>query len=159
MTDPLKWPILDAAGNPIYESADVQMCGMQDEAMEPLGGTTDFCPVARPLMNMPEPPKPRVLQTASSSTGRQSESESVCSSMAESLNPDVPEFVPVNCVLRTRDETNHVVPSESVDVVMREVDAKNDGAAPKTEGGMPDKSGKKKDADNSATDEDVWKEV
>ncbi|XP_066598042.1 la-related protein 1B-like isoform X2 [Prorops nasuta] len=91
--DPMKWPILDAAGNPVFgDSANFPMAVPYD-AMTSVP-QFNFCPVARPLSTIPTPPIPRVVQT-NNTIGRLSESESISSSIGESLNPDVPEFVPV----------------------------------------------------------------
>lgn len=59
----------------------------------------EFYPAARPLSSIPVPPVPRILQSnyqLLSTIGRISESESISSSMGDSLNPDVPEFIPVD---------------------------------------------------------------
>lgn len=94
--DPLKWPILDAAGNPVFsESSDIANPS-QNEVILSASESSDFCPAARPLPTIPIPPVPRVLQSNHivSTVGRVSESESVSSSVGDSLNPDVPEFIP-----------------------------------------------------------------
>lgn len=67
----------------------------QNEVILP-SSESDFYPAARPLSTIPIPPVPRVLQSNHiiSTIGRVSESESISSSMGDSLNPDVPEFIP-----------------------------------------------------------------
>ncbi|XP_053976270.1 la-related protein 1B isoform X2 [Hylaeus volcanicus] len=94
-TDPLKWPILDAAGNPIFSESSDTSNPTQNEVILSTS-ESDFCPVARPLPTIPIPPVPRILQSNQiiSTVGRVSESESISSSIGDSLNPDVPEFVP-----------------------------------------------------------------
>ncbi|XP_076179410.1 la related protein isoform X2 [Ptiloglossa arizonensis] len=94
-TDPLKWLILDAAGNPIFsETSDTSNPSQNEVTLSP--SKSDFSPISRPLSTIPMPPVPRVLQSDSivSAVGRVSESESISSSIGDSLNPDVPEFVP-----------------------------------------------------------------
>lgn len=96
--DPLKWPILDAAGKPIFSDSSESAAPSQNEVILPTS-ETEFCPAARPLPTIPIPPVPRVLQSTCTSVptvGRHSESESISSSVGDSLNPDVPEFVPNN---------------------------------------------------------------
>ncbi|KZC14352.1 La-related protein 1 [Dufourea novaeangliae] len=94
-TDPLKWPILDSAGNPIFSESSDNPNPSQNEVIFPTS-ESDFCPAARPLSTIPIPPVPRVLQSnhVVSRVGRISESESVSSSIGDNLNPDVPEFIP-----------------------------------------------------------------
>lgn len=94
--DPLKWPILDAAGNPVFsDSSDMSSHSQSDMVFSP--SQLDFCPIARPLTTIPAPPVPRIMTmfVPPVAVGRLSESESVSSSIGDSLNPDVPEFVPV----------------------------------------------------------------
>ncbi|KOC66335.1 La-related protein 1 [Habropoda laboriosa] len=93
--DPLKWPILDAAGNPLFaESTDTSNPSQNEVILST--SESDFCPAARPLSTIPIPPVPRVLQSNHiiPTIGRVSESESISSSIGDSLNPYVPEFIP-----------------------------------------------------------------
>ncbi|XP_015600652.1 la-related protein 1B isoform X3 [Cephus cinctus] len=104
--DPLKWPILDAAGNPVYP----YLCEMPGPSHNEIILPTpqpEFSPMSKPLTAIPVPPVPRVIQTSNSTsaTGRLSESESISSSIGESLNPDVPEFVPVVAAAKPNDST------------------------------------------------------
>ncbi|XP_003703258.2 la related protein isoform X1 [Megachile rotundata] len=94
--DPLKWPILDAAGNPVFSESSDTANVSQNEVILSVSESSDFCPAARPLSTIPIPPVPCVLQSNHivSTVGRVSESESISSSVGDSLNPDVPEFVP-----------------------------------------------------------------
>ncbi|XP_076749131.1 la related protein isoform X2 [Xylocopa sonorina] len=94
--DPLKWPILDAAGNPVFSESSNTTNRSQNEVILSSTSESDFCPAARPLSTIPIPPVPRVLQSnrVIPTVARVSESESMSSSIGESLNPDVPEFVP-----------------------------------------------------------------
>ncbi|XP_046833296.1 la-related protein 1 isoform X2 [Vespa crabro] len=96
--DPLKWPILDAAGNPVYSDSSNASVPSRNEVIHP-SSEAEFYPAARPLSSIPVPPIPRILQSnyqLLSTIGRISESESISSSMGDSLNPDVPEFIPVD---------------------------------------------------------------
>ncbi|XP_076665173.1 la related protein isoform X1 [Andrena cerasifolii] len=94
-TEPLKWPILDAAGNPVFSESSDPANPSENEVILSTS-ESDFCPAARPLPTIPIPPVPRVLQSnhVMSTIGRVSESESISSSIGDSLNPDVPEFIP-----------------------------------------------------------------
>ncbi|XP_017766146.1 PREDICTED: la-related protein 1 isoform X3 [Eufriesea mexicana] len=94
--DPLKWPILDAAGNPVFLEPSDASNPSQNEVILSSTSESDFCPAARPLSTVPIPPVPRVLQFNHNipTVGRLSESESISSSIGDSLNPDVPEFIP-----------------------------------------------------------------
>ncbi|XP_051172528.1 la-related protein 1 isoform X2 [Leptopilina boulardi] len=99
--DPLKWPILDSAGNPIFgDSAEMSSSHPQNEMTNEMlfpSMQSEFCPVAQPLTTIPAPPVPKIYTVFAPTdvVGRLSESESVSSSIGDSLNPDVPEFVPV----------------------------------------------------------------
>lgn len=87
---------MDAAGNPVFlESSDASNPS-QNEVILSSTSESDFCPAARPLSTVPIPPVPRVLQFNHNipTVGRLSESESISSSIGDSLNPDVPEFIP-----------------------------------------------------------------
>ncbi|XP_031838631.1 la related protein isoform X2 [Nomia melanderi] len=92
--DPLKWPIIDAAGNPVFSEWSSTDPSQNEVILS--SSESDFFPAARPLSTIPIPPIPRVLQSnhVISTVGRLSESESVSSSIGENLNPDVPEFIP-----------------------------------------------------------------
>ncbi|XP_012255767.2 la-related protein 1 isoform X2 [Athalia rosae] len=95
-TEPLKWPILDAAGNPVFPQAHHHQIPSPHLMSSP--AHPDFFPVAETLSAIPPPPIPRTLRIrndSSSVPGRNSESDSVSSSIGETLNPDVPEFVPI----------------------------------------------------------------
>ncbi|XP_076626605.1 la related protein isoform X2 [Colletes latitarsis] len=94
-TDPLKWLISDAAGNSIFSESSDTLNPSQNEVILSTS-KSDFCPFARPLSTIPIPPVPRVLQSNHifSTVGRVSESESISSSIGDSLNPDVQEFIP-----------------------------------------------------------------
>ncbi|KAK2576550.1 hypothetical protein KPH14_005225 [Odynerus spinipes] len=105
--DPLKWPILDAAGNPVYSDSSDASVSSKNEVMLSTS-EAEFYPAARPLSSIPIPPVPRVLQSnhqVSTSIGRISESESISSSVGDSLNPDVPEFIPVDLTCKLNDGT------------------------------------------------------
>lgn len=104
--DPLKWPILVETANPMFEQSEHTRVPIpqSDPSVAGQSGKFEFCPVARPLRAIPVPPLPRILQTVPyiipqqvvSGAARLSESESISSSTGgESLNPDVPEFVPI----------------------------------------------------------------
>ncbi|KAF3430348.1 hypothetical protein E2986_11634 [Frieseomelitta varia] len=94
--DPLKWPILDATGNPVLSELFDTSNTSQNEVILSSTSESDFCPAARPLSTIPIPPVPRVFQSNNivPTIGRLSESESISSSIGDSLNPDVPEFIP-----------------------------------------------------------------
>lgn len=114
MFDPLKWPILDSAGNPIFsDSSDTSSNSHNDNIMPP--SHPEFFPAAKPLATIPAPPIPRLLQTAPLivDVPRVSESDSVSSSLGEMLNPDVPEFVPIQ-INSKPDETHMQVESEEL---------------------------------------------
>lgn len=97
VNDPLKWPILYDSPNPVYPDAEnshviiaqPEMCSL----ITPI--TSEFCPAATPLSIIPTPPLPRVLQSVISPSERISESEIISSLPGETLNPYVPEFVPI----------------------------------------------------------------
>ncbi|XP_043271130.1 la-related protein 1 isoform X2 [Venturia canescens] len=104
--DPLKWPILVESSNPMFDQSEHMRVPIpqSDPSIAGQSGKFEFCPAARPLTTIPVPPLPRILQTvpyvipqqAVSGAARLSESESISSSTGgESLNPDVPEFVPI----------------------------------------------------------------
>lgn len=105
--DPLKWPILDAAENPVYsDSSDASMSSKNEVMLST--SEVKFYPAARPLPSIPIPPVPRVLQSnhqVSTTISRISESESISSSVGDSLNPDVPEFIPVELTSKINDNT------------------------------------------------------
>lgn len=148
----------------------------------PLGqpGKFEFCPAARPLLTIPAPPLPRVLQTAPSAvaTGpRNSESESISSSAGESLNPDVPEFVPVvmaasklasESALNHR-ENNRPKDEESSKPERRKTDDSDDPMTNSVASSKRDESSRLASKSNSVqsqvngtaepTANDVWKEV
>ena len=92
----MKWPILDATGNPVFSELFDTSNTSQNEVILSSTSESDFCPAARPLSTIPIPPVPRVLQSNHiiPTIGRLSESESISSSIGDSLNPDVPEFIP-----------------------------------------------------------------
>ncbi|XP_043473777.1 la-related protein 1B [Leptopilina heterotoma] len=166
--DPLKWPILDSAGNPIFadsaEMASHPQNEMNNEIMFPTV-QSEFCPVAQPLTTIPAPPVPKVYTVIvpAEVVGRLSESESVSSSIGgDCLNPDVPEFVPViHAKIDGQRETDN-------DNYERIEEAKNKKAITNKEAGKSErKDGKSKKRDekrenllngNKDSDE-VWKEV
>lgn len=94
----MKWPILDAAENPVFLEPSDTSNPSQNEVILSSTSESDFCPAARPLSTIPIPPVPRVLQSNHiiPTIGRLSESESISSLMGDSLNPDVPEFIPIS---------------------------------------------------------------
>ncbi|XP_029667937.1 la-related protein 1B [Formica exsecta] len=87
--DPLKWPISDIASNVVISNHSQQSISSQNEVIHPTSKTT-FCPAAKPLLAIPIPAVPRVFESFYSVP------------MAnEILNPDVPEFVPMDLTERT----------------------------------------------------------
>ncbi|XP_023289973.1 la-related protein 1B isoform X2 [Orussus abietinus] len=144
--DPLKWPILDAAGNPVFSSFSEISHSGQNEVIIPPAPQPEFSPAARPLPTVPAPPVPRVLRTGgvTSSTGRLSECESVSSSIGESLNPDVPEFVPVVSAARPADDESAINDKEN-----------NDRPKDEDESGMPKTLGPPASEDTPAPVENV----
>ena len=122
--DPLKWPILDSSGNPIFlDSSDISSHSQSEmifSAKQP-----EFCPIARPLTTIPVPPVPKILTAfvPPVPVPRLSESESISSSMGESLNPDVPEFVPI--VLAKVGETKYAKPETKEDEISNRVEPSN----------------------------------
>ncbi|KAL6417935.1 hypothetical protein ACFW04_012431 [Cataglyphis niger] len=86
--DPLKWPISDVASNVVISNHS-QSISSQNEVIHPTSKTT-FCPAAKPLLAIPIPAVPRVFESYYS-----------VSMANEILNPDVPEFVPMDLTERT----------------------------------------------------------
>lgn len=91
--DPLKWPIEDRTTSSNLE----QFISSQSKVIPPISEIT-FCPATKPLSAVPPAPVPRVYEIV---YRRPSESESISSSISESLNPDVPEFIPTDLTGRT----------------------------------------------------------
>ncbi|XP_011298844.1 la-related protein 1B isoform X2 [Fopius arisanus] len=103
--DPLMWPIAVEATNPSYPDSEISKVPLPRLEIPP-PEKSHFCPAATPLSTIPTPPQPRVLQSVIVPS-RLSECESVSSSTGETLNPDVPEFIPVNVATNsdpTRDQ-------------------------------------------------------
>ncbi|XP_023247863.1 la-related protein 1 isoform X2 [Copidosoma floridanum] len=96
--DPLIWPILDN-GNPINSgSSDVSSTSPNEISYPHFTQPPEFQPAAKPLTAIPAPPVPTLLHPVPPVNGdelRLSESESITSSIADTLNPEVPEFIPV----------------------------------------------------------------
>ncbi|XP_033218147.1 la-related protein 1 [Belonocnema kinseyi] len=179
--DPLKWPILDSAGNPVFsDSSDMSSHSQSDMIFPP--SHPEFCPIARPLMAIPAPPVPKILSAFIPPVGRLSESESVSSSIGDTLNPDVPEFVPIILsrlgeTLSEKEETMEddisirteqpnmessgdiKVDDKSVNEERKEnkVEQKNAGKKDSTKGNKEDKCGVLVNGEKEP--EDVWKEV
>lgn len=107
----MKWPILDAAGNPVFSESSNTSNPSQNEVILSSTSESDFCPAARPLSTIPIPPVPRILQSNHiiPTIGRLSESESISSSIGDSLNPDVPEFIPNELT----EKTNELIAADS----------------------------------------------
>nr|XP_012225831.1 PREDICTED: la-related protein 1B isoform X2 [Linepithema humile] len=93
--DPLKWPIEDRT-----TSSNLEQPILPPSKVIPSVSETIFCPATKPLSAVPPAPIPRVYETFYSAR-RHSESESISSSISETLNPDVPEFVPTDLTGRT----------------------------------------------------------
>lgn len=164
--DPLKWPILDAAGNPVSSDSSDTSSNSQADVIPP--HQPEFHPAAKPLATIPAPPIPRLLQSApvKAEVPRLSESESIGSSVGDILNPDVPEFVPVVlAALKTEEpklEKNNLPKTEE-----NTVEKKEDNTEEKKE--EREKAEKKVSTDNSSAPltngeaqpvvDDVWKEV
>lgn len=181
MVDPLKWPILDSAGNPVFsDSSDMSSHSQSDMIFPP--SHPEFCPIARPLMAIPAPPVPKILTAFIPPVGRLSESESVSSSIGDSLNPDVPEFVPIilSRLGETQNEKDETMEDEisnrteqsnmessgdarvgdkSVNEERKEKqeEQKNTDEKESTKGKKEDKSGVLVNGEKEP--EDVWKEV
>ncbi|XP_050576410.1 la-related protein 1B isoform X2 [Bombus affinis] len=128
--DPLKWPILDAAGNPVFLEPSDTSNPSQNEVILSSTSESDFCPAARPLSTIPIPPVPRVLQSnhVVPTIGRLSESESISSLIGDSLNPDVPEFIPISNELTDKnnepivfDNTNESFKTEKQSVEVKSI--------------------------------------
>lgn len=108
-----------------------------------------FCPVAQPLSILPEPPVPKIIQSTPTLS-----SETDVHVPGESLNPDVPEFIP-----------NSVVNMDGLLAKPVEVieNAKSEATVEKpTENKKVEKEQKKevvKVNGESKKDENVWEEV
>lgn len=123
----MKWPILDSAGNAMH---DIQESGeplAHKETMaefSPLG----FCPAAQPLQQLPLPPVPKIIQSFVSSEEGTAESENPAST-TETLNPDVPEFIPILLTDKVpSDSTKETVESAAATseaVVAKQLDVKS----------------------------------
>ncbi|XP_078052677.1 la related protein isoform X3 [Augochlora pura] len=173
--DPLKWPILDAAGNPVYSELSDRSNASQNEVIL-FSSESDFCPAARPLPTIPLPPVPRFLQSNLSTVGRLSESESVSSSIGDNLNPDVPEFIPNELtsknsesvaaeatasdsqVNETQSADSQSIPSSLSNDKSSNVDDKT-SAIDKSTSSFSDPSGVKVNGEMQPPSDDVWKEV
>ncbi|XP_044593538.1 la-related protein 1B isoform X2 [Cotesia glomerata] len=151
VNNPLRWPIawhkqdsdeyLESDGGHLM-IAQPDMCSL----ITPLA--PEFCPAATPLSIIPTPPMPRVIQPVP----RLSESESISSSSGETLNPCVPEFVPIIAVENNKAMVNNLSESAQADSVETETETKlllneNDTQTPQVNG------------DVESSDNDVWKEV
>ncbi|XP_015127084.1 la-related protein 1B isoform X2 [Diachasma alloeum] len=97
--DPMKWPIAVESANPPYPDSETSQPPIPRPEI-PAPEKPQFCPAATPLTTIPTPPLPRVLQSVIVPS-RLSECESVSSSIGETLNPDVPEFIPINVASNT----------------------------------------------------------
>ncbi|XP_063992657.1 la-related protein 1 isoform X2 [Diachasmimorpha longicaudata] len=97
--DPMKWPIPVDTSNPQYSETDASQ-GSHPRPDILASAKPPFSPAATPLTAIPTPPLPRILQSVKIPS-RLSECESVSSSIGETLNPDVPEFIPINVVTNT----------------------------------------------------------
>lgn len=96
--DPLKWPV-----SSYYVVRSDDSASSSNEVTFPTSENA-FYPSAKVLTTVPAPPIPRVYETFPFDTvGQRSKSESTSSSMSEALNPDVPEFVPMELMARAND--------------------------------------------------------
>lgn len=166
--DPLKWPILDSAGNPIFadsaEMASHPQNEMNNEIMFP-SVQSEFCPVAQPLTTIPAPPVPKIYTVfvPAEVVGRLSESESVSSSIGgDCLNPDVPEFVPViHAKIDEQRETDNDNYQRIEEAKNKKTIANNDASKSERKDGKSKKRDEKREnlLNGNKESDEVWKEV
>ncbi|XP_034952320.1 la-related protein 1B isoform X2 [Chelonus insularis] len=166
VNDPLKWPIPVDSVSPVYSDASEtpHMIQAPLELCTPVIAATEFCPAARPLATIPTPPLPRVIQSVINPPARVSESESISLSVGETLNPDVPEFIPVVMAGTNGTLVNHN--SSSIDeVVTTELKTESEPenkSAPLSTGAdtnLSDTPTVQVNGTVDSSDNDVWKEV
>ncbi|XP_026827494.1 la-related protein 1B isoform X2 [Ooceraea biroi] len=92
--DPLKWPVSEAS----YYAAKSEECTPSSNEVTFPTCEDAFYPSAKILTTVPNPPVPLVYMA-----GQRSKSQSTSSSISETLNPDVPEFVPMELMGRIND--------------------------------------------------------
>ncbi|XP_011498532.1 PREDICTED: la-related protein 1B [Ceratosolen solmsi marchali] len=161
LLDPLKWLILDTAGNPMYSDSSDTSSNSQNDVMFSHPYQMDFHPAAKPLATIPTPPIPRMFQTTSVITEplRLSESESVASSLGDSLNPDVPEFVPIVSSVNKSEDS-----AETQEEQVIEMSEKSDSRKKNANVELQENTKEKSDLPLTNGDaqpgiDDVWKEV
>ncbi|KAK0083200.1 hypothetical protein PV325_009187 [Microctonus aethiopoides] len=165
--DPLKWPILIESTMGTYgdlpENAHIHL--IQPEVcsiVTPL--VQEFCPAATPLAAIPAPPLPRVIQSLVMPHARLSESESISSSTGDTLNPDVPEFVPViisgntNEIVINHDENNQSKDEATIANAIGDLTAATDEPSVEAESSH-ELSTVQMNGEIDPVANDVWKEV
>lgn len=112
--EPLKWPISDITSNTAISNHSQQSISSQNEVIHPTSKTT-FCPTAKPLLAIPIPAVPRVFESYHS-----------VPIANEILNPDVPEFVPMDLTEKTNgfiatDENNEAKNEEKNEIQFEKI--------------------------------------
>ncbi|KAI4487014.1 hypothetical protein M0802_012114 [Mischocyttarus mexicanus] len=90
--DPLRWPLVDPVSHPYYSNGSVVL--RNESTFD-----SEFTPLSKPLLSIPPAPTFQIFPSThqlQSTTEKISTSENISSSISDSLNPDVPEFVPVD---------------------------------------------------------------
>jgi hypothetical protein len=165
--DPLKWLILDAAGNPMYSDSSDTSSNSQNDMVYAYPSQMDFHPAAKPLLTIPVPPIPRLFQDMPvmvTEPLRLSESESVASSLGDNLNPDVPEFVPIESSAVKSDESTAMHEEQLIEkpgvADAKKEEIANLGLSSKSQEGVKEKSDLPlTNGEAQLVIDDVWKEV
>lgn len=124
----------------------------------------EFCPAATPLAAIPAPPLPRVIQSLVMPHARLSESESISSSTGDTLNPDVPEFVPVitsgntNEIVMNHNENNQSKDEATIANAIGDLTAATDEPSVEAESST-ELSTVQMNGEIDPVANDVWKEV
>ena len=105
--NPLTWPVFEPAGNLLFSDSSEASSNSQADSVNGHPMEPHFHPAAKTLSSIPTPPVPRLLQTTAPIIDVV-DSEGILST-GETLNPDVPEFVPTVFVKTQKLET---IPAE-----------------------------------------------
>ncbi|XP_014478889.1 PREDICTED: la-related protein 1B isoform X2 [Dinoponera quadriceps] len=179
--DPSKWPILDRADKPLFSDSSELFMPPQSEII-PHILEREFYPAARPLPSIPEPiVMPFILQTDHTIPipGTCDESESVSSLIGETLNPDVPEFIPTELTgnsndLPTATNESNETKNEKQPVKAKEIVSESTSSTPTSNHNLCTKEDNKSSAmtysstsncspeehgKSNSSNDDVWQEV
>lgn len=126
VNDPLKWLITDETTNQTFSDSSESTHGIvtpSDTVTNP--EKSEFLPAARPLIMIPTPRLPRLLKSIVSPSKVSKYETSILPIASETLNPEVPEFIPVlatqNIALTSCSNENKLSDSN----VLKEISNKN----------------------------------